>query len=221
MSLEKLVENIPREILNESGSVLYSGSNAFNGNAQLYILGLNPGGDPEALVSNTVATHTENILSNKPSNWSEYRDEIWEGKSAGKWGMQPRVLHLLNSLDLDAGEVPSSNLIFVRSRRENTLKQDKNYLANLCWPFHEAVIKTTKPKVILCFGQTVGNFVKGKLNASLLVGEFVEKNKRKWASRAYKGDNEITVVIATHPSIANWANADTDPTPLVRAGLIY
>jgi uracil-DNA glycosylase len=99
------------------------------------------------------------------------------------------------------------------------LTQNKEILANLCWPFHEAVLNHIEPKVILCFGRTVGNFVKTKLSANTLVGEFVERNKRKWTSRAFNNDNGVTVVIATHPSIADWTNPDTDPTCLIKAFL--
>jgi hypothetical protein len=218
--LDNLCQLIPKELLNESGSILYSGKDAFTSNAELYILGLNPGGDPKELNSNTIAAHTKSILETKPTNWSEYRDEIWEGKLAGKWGMQPRVLHLLSKLSLDPGKVPSSNLIFVRSRRESTLTQNKTQLAKLCWPFHEAVINEIKPKVILCFGQTVGKFVKTKLAANTLLGEFVEQNNRKWTSRAFSNDYGVTVVIATHPSIADWKNPKTDPSHLLEMGLM-
>ena len=56
----------------------------------MYILGLNPGGDPiEEQANETVACHTSKVLREKPDKWSEYSNECWEGKSPGKHGMQP------------------------------------------------------------------------------------------------------------------------------------
>ena len=45
--IEKLAERIPPDLLGRSGSVFYSGRAAFSSQASLYILGLNPGGNPK------------------------------------------------------------------------------------------------------------------------------------------------------------------------------
>ncbi|WP_255990713.1 uracil-DNA glycosylase family protein [Chitinolyticbacter albus] len=133
--------------------------------------------------------------------------------------MQPRVLHLLEGLGLSAGQVPCSNLVFVRSRRESDLKLEMRTLADLCWPFHSFVIQQLRPSTILCFGKTAGQYVRGKIGAKELCGEFVEDNNRKWRSTAYVGNTGLKVVVATHPSIADWRNPATDPTSLVRGML--
>lgn len=44
VTIENFAELVPKELLNESGSVFYSGRAAFSGHKALYILGLNPGG---------------------------------------------------------------------------------------------------------------------------------------------------------------------------------
>lgn len=55
----KLIELIPTELLNTSGSVFYTGKSAWNANRSLYILGLNPGGDNiERQRSQTLEYHT-------------------------------------------------------------------------------------------------------------------------------------------------------------------
>ena len=44
--IEDLARTIPRKLCDESGSMFYSGRAAFSGPGPLYILGLNPGGNP-------------------------------------------------------------------------------------------------------------------------------------------------------------------------------
>ena len=56
--IEDLAKKIPKEIRNRSGSVFYSGRDAFSGSSKLYILGINPGGNPVAQAEETVDWHT-------------------------------------------------------------------------------------------------------------------------------------------------------------------
>ena len=171
---------IPRDLYGRSGAVFYSGKAAFEGQKDLYILGLNPGGSPKTLADMTIARHTQSVLNSKPSDWSEYEHEKWAGGRAGTAGMQPRVLHMLSRLGLSAGRVPSSNVVFVRTARESDLAAQFLPLAELCWPFHEAVIRALEVRVVLCFGQRCGNWVRRRLDAEEKpVDEFVERNERR------------------------------------------
>ena len=217
--IEELAKAIPPALLNRSGKVFYSGRQAFSSPAGLYVLGINPGGDTTTLSGETIAAHTHEVLTRKPVDWSAYRDESWKGKTAGTYGMQPRVLHLFARLGLSPGSVPSSNLVFPRSRREKTIEGDMTQLADDCWPFHAKVIETLGSKAILCFGQTVGNFVKRKFGASLKCDEFVEDNQRKWRSCVFTNDHHLKVIVATHPSIADWTSPRTDPSDLIRRAI--
>jgi uracil DNA glycosylase superfamily protein len=219
MSIESLSQFIPDEIRHRSGKVFYSGRNAFATESPLYILGVNPGGDPEGHASETVASHSEQVLRSLPADWSAYRDERWKGASPGTFGMQPRVLHLFAALGLQAGQVPCSNLVFVRSAREADMGRELAILAERCWRFHEAVIQRVKPRAILCFGKTAGKYVRGKIGATILVGEFIETNARNWRSQFFRNAEGLGVVVATHPSIADWTALATDPTNLVREAL--
>jgi len=133
--------------------------------------------------------------------------------------MQPRVLHLFNKIGSSAGSVPASNIVFVRSSREVNLDGSMQEMVEVCWPFHELVIGNLSPKVILCFGQTAGNFICNKLAASKQVDVFTEQNNRRWCSRTFQNAGGIKVVVATHPSIANWVNPVTDPTELISRAL--
>lgn len=213
--IDDLFRAVPTELLDQSGTVFYSGRDAFNRPSRLYVLGLNPGGSSPELEGHTLAWHSNLVLHEKPANWSAYRDESWQGAPPGTWGMQPRVLHLLRRLGFDPGLVPSSNLIFVRSRREAGLKASKRELAEKCWSFHKQAINSLRVDVVLCFGTTVGNWVCKELGARELVETFIENNSRRWTSRAFRSSNGVAVVSASHPSIAAWNTPAADPTCLV------
>lgn len=207
---------IPDELMEKSGSVFYSGRNAFSGNKPLYILGLNPGGSEIRQNTETIKWHTERILKNENHNFSEYKDGIWRGKKAGTSKLQLRILYLLNVLNLDASEIPASNVCFVRSPREiHIADYIKDYM-NSCWSLHQNVIDKLEVKTILCLGKTAGNYVRLKLGANILIDEFVEDNDRKWKTQVYRNDKKQIVIVATHPSIADWTNKKTDISELVK-----
>lgn len=212
---EKLVSLIPSSLNAVSGAVFNSGRNAFSSQCPLYILGLNPGGAPEKHEKQTVQWHTEKVRS-RPADWAEYQDESWDMRKPGAAGLQPRVLHLLKGLHLDPYKVPSSNLVFRRTSSEAELAKDFDDLADLCWPFHQHVIEQLNVRTVLCFGKRTGNWVRQKLDANKLSGEFEELNNRRWKSHAFVNQQGLHVVSATHPSRVNWVNPATDPTPLLR-----
>lgn len=219
--IEEFVKKIPESLLNKSGSVFYSGRKAFSGNSEVYILGLNPGGDPDLQAKETIEWHTRKVLEYTPDDWSAYRDECWRGSRPGTWGMQPRVLHLIKRLGFSAGEVPASNIIFQRSKRESNIKHEVQRLASVCWPFHQIVLDTLKPKAILCFGNTAGRFIRKQVSAKKQIDEFIETNNRKWRSRAFQNLNGVKVIVLTHPSIADWSAVDTDPSDMVLRAINY
>ena len=214
--IEQLVKLIPEDMKEISGSVFYSGRNAFEGDKKLYVLGLNPGGSPDEQSEETINWHTNTVLTRKPDNWSEYCDEQWRNRPAGTYGLQPRVMHLLKNVGLDPRLTPSSNICFVRSQREKNISNQINQIIDKCWPFHNAVINRLNIKIILCFGATSGNAVRKKLNVIKLIDEFVENNNRRWKTRVYQNDLGKIVIVAPHPSIADWTNEKTDPSNIVK-----
>ncbi|MFT5298784.1 MAG: hypothetical protein ACI9YH_004836 [Colwellia sp.] len=214
--IERFVEKIPSNLKKRSGSVFYSGVDAFTGNKDLYILGLNPGGSPEEQSDETVDSSIQHIMGNEANNWSAYRDQSWQGAKPGTWKMQPRVLHLLDNLNLNPGEVPSSNVIFVHSARKSNISNEVSDLIEQCSPFHSAVIEELGPKAILFFGKTAGKHIKKKFGANTLIDEFVETNNRRWKSQAFINNDGVKVIVATHLSIADWTAPDTDPSNMIR-----
>lgn len=219
LTIESFSEKIPVNLLAKSGKVFYSGRNAFSAPSDLYVLGVNPGGDPADHEADTIESHTQTVLHAKAADWSAYRDESWEKAPPGTYGMAPRVLHLFTELGVSPGSVPCSNLVFVRSRREGDLKGNMSSLADQCWSFHAHAIERLHPRVILCFGKTAGNYVRKKVYANKMIGEFVENNNRRWRSQVFSNAQDLKVLVATHPSIADWTSPSTDPTQLVRESL--
>ena len=216
--MDALIDLIPPEVLHRSGKVFYSGRAAFVAPKQIYLLGLNPGGDPR-LQLQTVEDHTRRVQKRFPDNWSAYRDESWNGFKPGTRGLAPRVLHLLSGLGFDPGSVPCSNLIFVRTRREIDLAGKFTALAESCWAFHDRVIGSLKPRMVICFGARTGRFLRKKLGADILVDEAVESNRRGWRASVFETGAGLKVAVLPHPSIANWISEHSDPTAMLRRTL--
>lgn len=217
--IEELAAAIPLSVRSESGKAFYSGRLAFARPSDIYVLGLNPGGEPNACPTDTVEYHTQKVLNEVGLDWSAYRDESWNGAIPGTLGMAPRMMHLFHRLGKAPGEIPCSNLIFARSSRESTLANPINR-ANECWPVHQLAIEFLKPKVIICLGKTVGNYIKHKVGVGRLEAEFVEQNDRGWRSQIFRGDCRIKVAVLTHPSIADWTSIASDPTSIVHDALL-
>ncbi len=216
--LELLSGLLPATMLTRSGAVFNTGRSAFKAPSRLYLLGLNPGGDPATHEHETVGSQMAAVLA-KPGHWSAFRDESWNGRAPGTTGMQPRVVHLLQQLGLEAHQVPTSNLIFERTRAASDLKSRMGELAEACWPVHAEIIRRLGVRVILCMGKDAGGWVCRRLKADQLVDAFVEKNERRWTSTAHANAEGLIVVTATHPAIVSWRHAATDPSPLVNAML--
>ena len=165
-------------------------------------------------MSETVGSHTKQVLS-EFADWSAYRDEGWRGKPPGMDKMQLRLLHLMRRLNLEPQCVPASNLVFVRSTRAAGIEDRFHNLADLCWPFHEGVMCQLGARVVLCLGKDCGEWVCKKVEATNQIDEFTESNDRRWKSTAFTNSDGIAVIVATHPSIADWTKPATDPSHLV------
>ena len=213
--IEDFARLVPKSLMNRSGSVFYSGRHAFDSPSELYILGLNPGGDIQDQANETVSWHTDRVLETEQHNWSAYRDESWGGTPPGTHRMQRRMLYLFRRLDLNPGNVPASNLIFLRSSREDKLEGDVGDLASRCWLFHQRVIEELGVRVIVCLNGTATNRVCNQVGAHAQVDEYTERNGRRWRSRTFQSAEGVTVVGLTYPGIADWTTPATDPTHLV------
>ena len=214
--MDELLKLVDPSIAERSGAVFYSGRSAFSNASPVYLLGLNPGGDPIRQALETVERSVAEALRREANDWSAYVDESWNGKPAGSHGMQPRVRHMFSSLGLDPRRIPASNVVFVRSARESDLEGKKASLLAACWPVHRAVIERLGVRTVLCLGGTAGRWTRDALGAHELVDQFQEDNARRWISQAHRNATGQHVLTLTHPSIAAWNVQETDPTPLVK-----
>ena len=227
-NIEEFAGLIPDSVLDVSGKVFISGRKAFGSLSKLYILGLNPGGAPEANVHETVRSHTEKVLHHVPDDWSALTDEAW-GKNGHRiqHPMQRNVLHLLRRLGFDHRSVPCSDLVFVRS--QYAAKLDKRELegrTDECWPFHRAVIARLGVRVIVCLGGEASEKTRARLQRDesptrefAEVDRFVEDGGREIVSRTYRNGDGLTVVRLAHPSRFHWTSPKSDPTELVKRAL--
>lgn len=207
---------VPAGLRPLSGAVFYSGRDAYEKPSPVYLIGVNPGGDPDALAHATVEEHLRRTAEG-PARYSAYRDEVWSDRHAeGQAPYQRRVVHLCRRLGIDPADLPASNLVFARSRREATMPPDWE---NRCWPVHAAVIETLGVRVVIALGGTAGSHARQRLNAHSDVARFVEDNARRWTSYVHEAPSGIRVATLTHPSIADWTNPATDPTGLVLQAL--
>lgn len=211
---ESLVSLIPASLKNTSGAVFNSGRNAFSSGTKLYLLGLNPGGDPAKHGHETVQSHSD-MVAGMPADWSTWTDVSLDGRKPGAAPLQARIRHMIEKAGLNPHKVPSSNLIFKRTATASDLGSDMEPLANLCWPFHQKVIDDLGVKVVVCFGQQTGTWVRKKLKANQFSGVFQEQNNRGYKSEAFASDGGLAVVTVTHPSRFDWRNPASDPSPLV------
>ena len=217
--ISEFISLIPRSVMDRSGAVFNTGRAGFSSPSPVYLLGINPGGDPDEHKLDTVAAQVEKVLRAHPTKWSGFADVSWNGHPPGTFRMQPRILHFMTSLGLDVRGVPASNLVFARSTRQQTFDGDLAELARETWPFHQAVIDRLRVRIVACMGKTAGRFVRDMLGAHDLVDTFVEDNNRRWQSTLHRQPGGIYVATLSHPSMADWRARASDPTPLVGRAL--
>ena len=105
--------------------------------------------------------------------------------------------------------------MFVRSRNEQALENEKRTLLAACWPGHAAVILSLDARSILCFSGTNGRWAREQMNAHEPIDQFSERNRHRWISRAHQAADGRIVATLTHPSRADWINPFANPTPFV------
>ena len=197
-----------------------SGRQTFESPSDLYILGANPGGRPTVTKDKyTVRNNVEDVLHHWSEDYSRHqRPKMGHRfKKPGRHPMQRGLLHLFGRVDRHPEEVPASEVVFLRSKDLTELSGDFISYAELCWPFHQAVIDTLDVRVIVCLGQKAGGFMRRKLGANEKVGEFRERisrgSKRGPRSQAHTNEDGIAVVELAHPSRSEWRNRTVRPYP--------
>ena len=134
-------------VAKHSGTVPYNGWNTLRP-GPLYIMGLNPGGDPQRHQSIPAS------LNSVPEEHCAYKDECWGHPRVYGPGQSPhqkRVCDLVSLLGVDISTVFSANAIFVRSKGRASLG-DSSSLWEKCWPVHQFFLGVVRPRIVLCLG---------------------------------------------------------------------
>lgn len=204
-TIEDFFVHVPTELYAASGKAFHSGRLAFSGKRDLYVLGLNPGGDP-ADRSETVAVNVERVQSD-PENWSALLDQSWRGNPPGQAPLQRQLCSVFGRLGLDPREVPFSDVVFARTRQANQL-HDRERLMELCWPFHQAVIQGLRIRVVLCLYKQAALFVRRKLAARPTPVHRVCERSRSGKTTAWRecfaAPGGLNIVQITRPTGIPW-----------------
>ena len=153
-------ETLPPSILQMGGRVLYSPVETLVSGSQVYFLGGNPGEVPGSTVYHNLLTIKQDIERLETHRIIDHAllDEAWKDYSKGMAPIQVRAQMVFSILAGGDGiallrRTPTSNMVFVRSEDERQLEQSlgkkAGTIAELFWPFHQAIIKTTNPILVL------------------------------------------------------------------------
>ena len=161
-NLVAFAEERLKPILHRSGRILYSQAYTLR-RGPMYLLGLNPGGDPTTHYD-TVGSSLKEILQRTEN---AYLDESWRNCVDGRSPLQLRVQWLLTELGFQTRDICASNLIFTRS--VSATGSGYPEAAELCWPVHEKIIALVQPTFIIAFGnsgKSTYQFLRQKLSAT-------------------------------------------------------
>ena len=146
------IEEKLRPILEQPGAVLFSGWDTLV-KGDFYMMGFNPGGDPEWVAGdgpNDEQTIGASLKRDKPC----YND--WTDAHYGPGGtfspLQTRIKSVLDALNAVPGKTFSTNALFTRARVTHAVKEPWQLWWDYCWPVHQLFLATVQPKVILCLG---------------------------------------------------------------------
>jgi hypothetical protein len=208
------------DFVRESGVVLYSSPKTLKpGDA--YLLGVNPGADPDGLDDANIEAHLEKLRS---TDINRYLDGEWDRGRIGQDKFQRRVVWLLRNLGYDPREVCASNLIFSRSHQQKGSGYPAT--ADRCWPVHERILRLVQPRLIICVGNLpFGYIMKHSRSEGLM--EKLPSGHGSWrcqGARVHIEDRLVDVVSVPHLNrykiidkgdVADWIRWKLAPRPQV------
>jgi hypothetical protein len=230
MTMKTITEHV-RELLpvgyrKMNGAILYSASDTLLGGGKFYLMGTNPGGDPDAAVQkeNTIDAAIDAMMTQKANS---YLDENWIDESSdkdkeGNALVQQRIQKLASEiLYEDLRKICATNLLFGRSRRSNT-----DYLAtdsfwthvDLCWPVHLFFISLIDPKVLIVFGNGTESpyaYIQWKYDVSSDLEDHLPSGYSNWQIKRLRDvpiwGKKRTLIGVPHFSYFNPKNKDALP----------
>ena len=181
-------EETLKEILDESGTILYS-SCATLTRGKYYFLGLNPGGEAEGTTSVQISLDG---LKNQKEN--AYLHQSWCGHGdcsacIGRHPLQLNYQALFSALGEDLESVCASNLIFKRSKGEKDAGGWK--MATDCWPVHMEILKIVQPTAVITFGKLPFEFIHNALQGNALQVEQAGHGKWTWQRSTLKEGEKL------------------------------
>lgn len=207
--LQKAIKILPDEILNGSGSVIYSSAETLRP-GRYYILGFNPGGNAADNKSN-VKDSLNNFLTRKEN---AYLDEDWRSKTRkhkrGNHPLQRHLAEVMNTIGEDLRDVCASNLTFLRSPGQYGVRYAAP--AKSCWRVHEMILEIVQPRIILAFGngqRSPYDFLRRQYN--VYENEEIDSEHGNWKCRFFKTniqEREILVIGLPHLSRYSIKNKD-------------
>lgn len=151
--IEKIIKKIEKDknvsILDESGSVFYTGYGTLIKPNGVYFLGINPGGDPDKGIR--VKEQLNNFLLEKNSYYNAYQDEKDWGKSNS---LQLDVMDAFDKLNLCLSKTCGSNLIFERTKNEKDIKNKDSKINGYVYIHDYIINEILNPSIIISFGST-------------------------------------------------------------------
>ena len=217
-TIDELTDKIPAELLKQSGKVFYSGRLAFAGPAPLYLLGVNPGGDPVNYIAETVSNHTETVLHVHPGLVGVSRrilgristGHVWHGTACAAPIPQAR-----SGTGHCPGQQSCLRQVAARGRHQEHFSAIAGSMLAVPCTRHPA-IEAARDRL---HGQDSGRLRSGPPWRDRQIGEFGRDEQSGLRSRLFAGASGPRVVVATHPSIADWTAPSTDPSSLISNAL--
>ncbi len=176
-----------KPIIHRSGSILYSAQSTLRP-GRLYLLGLNPGGDPTK--HHSIGEDLDQLPLRKRN---AYVHESWERQQeAGGAPLQQRVRWLMGRLGQDVEDVCAANLIFARSKDASGSEYPR--LADLCWPVHLAILEIVRPRLIIAYGNSsVSPYAYLRRQFGGSSEEVFNSGHRPWKCRVFRSGGQWIV----------------------------
>ena len=170
----------------------------------IYLLGLNPGGNPDDH-KQTVRDRFKELRSRR---WNSYQVS-WAGREAGTHRLQRGVHWIASELGVKLEDICASNLIFIRSKDEKGSGFPDT--ARACWPVHGAILAAVRPELVVTFGSSPYNFLRNEFGAST-DSDPCPAGHANWQCRAFetKGMRVVGLphmsvyAIHRHPEVGRW-----------------
>lgn len=193
------------------GKVLYSSAATLNP-FPIYFLGTNPGG--------ALPSPLGQSIDDIEGGLNEYLDYSWEGRPPGQAKLQKQVNRFLSGLGFEPRDVPASNIVMTRSTGITT-HQDMDGDARRCWPLHQIILESVRPRSVLAFGSGLEKSAFAYLRAFFKPDEIesIPAEQPGFTCHAFKasfGAKSINVVVVPHltryspykkPAIMEWVKA--------------